>query len=245
MWEWRYSSTILDLCTRWMWVVSFKPLPLYPQAKSTRYTLDRRLGGPQYRSGRRGEKKNFDTTGMRTPIVQPVARRCTDWSIPTLYPVLSDVKLPGTAVSLVAASEVSLPVSLLCILATTEDSLRISPWDSSASPPYPNNVPNGKLSKLGLEPMFFKYLKPLQGRPISSCTSDRNRRNDVQMNKEQTNKRTCTHILLFFRDRCIRNCYLLVVFGRPSLILKVRKCIHSVHRFITSRTHGRHYVCSA
>jgi hypothetical protein len=29
--EWRYSSTILDLGTRWNWVVSFKPLPLYPR----------------------------------------------------------------------------------------------------------------------------------------------------------------------------------------------------------------------
>jgi hypothetical protein len=36
--EWSYSSTILDLGTRWRSVVSFKPLPLYP-----RYPLDRRL----------------------------------------------------------------------------------------------------------------------------------------------------------------------------------------------------------
>jgi hypothetical protein len=28
--EWRYSSTILDLGTRWKRVVSFKPRPLYP-----------------------------------------------------------------------------------------------------------------------------------------------------------------------------------------------------------------------
>jgi hypothetical protein len=33
-------------------VVSFTPRPLY-----TRYPLDRRLGGPQSRSGRRGEEK--------------------------------------------------------------------------------------------------------------------------------------------------------------------------------------------
>jgi hypothetical protein len=48
--EWRYSSTILDLCTRWMWVVSFTALPFYPQGKSTRYPLDSRPGGPQSRS---------------------------------------------------------------------------------------------------------------------------------------------------------------------------------------------------
>jgi hypothetical protein len=31
--EWRYSSTILDLGTRWKWVVSFTPRPLYPLGK--------------------------------------------------------------------------------------------------------------------------------------------------------------------------------------------------------------------
>jgi hypothetical protein len=35
---------ILDLGTRWRWVVSFTPLPLYPQGKSPWYPLDRRLG---------------------------------------------------------------------------------------------------------------------------------------------------------------------------------------------------------
>jgi hypothetical protein len=35
--EWRYSSIILDLGTRWRWVVSFTSLPLYP-----RYSL---IGG--------------------------------------------------------------------------------------------------------------------------------------------------------------------------------------------------------
>jgi hypothetical protein len=33
MGEWRYSSTILDLGTRWRWVVSFMPWPLYPWGK--------------------------------------------------------------------------------------------------------------------------------------------------------------------------------------------------------------------
>jgi hypothetical protein len=39
-------------------VVSFTPLPLYPQGKSPWYPLDRRLGGPQSRSGRGGLEKN-------------------------------------------------------------------------------------------------------------------------------------------------------------------------------------------
>jgi hypothetical protein len=45
---------ILDLGTRWRWVVSFTPRPLYPEGKSP---LDRRVGGPQSRSGH-GEQKN-------------------------------------------------------------------------------------------------------------------------------------------------------------------------------------------
>jgi hypothetical protein len=38
-----------------------------PQGKNPRYPLDRKLGGPQSRSGRRGEKKILDPTGTRTP----------------------------------------------------------------------------------------------------------------------------------------------------------------------------------
>jgi hypothetical protein len=51
--EWRYSSTILVLGTRWRWVVSFTPLPLY-----LLYPLDRRLGEPQNRSRPCGEEKS-------------------------------------------------------------------------------------------------------------------------------------------------------------------------------------------
>jgi hypothetical protein len=47
-------------------VVSFTPQPLYSRAKSPRYPLDMRLGGPQNRSGRRGEQKIPDPTGIRT-----------------------------------------------------------------------------------------------------------------------------------------------------------------------------------
>jgi hypothetical protein len=66
-------------------VVSFTPRPLYPQGKSPRYPLYRRLGGPQSQSGRRGEKSfpyrdsNFDLSA-----VQPVASRYTDCAIPNL-----------------------------------------------------------------------------------------------------------------------------------------------------------------
>jgi hypothetical protein len=49
--QWRYSSTILDLGTRWRWVVNFTPRPLYLRENRPRYSLDRRIGGPQSRSG--------------------------------------------------------------------------------------------------------------------------------------------------------------------------------------------------
>jgi hypothetical protein len=61
---WRYSSTILDLGTRWRWVVNFTPLPLYPWGNSTRYPLDRRLGEPQSVWTLRN-RKSFASTGNR------------------------------------------------------------------------------------------------------------------------------------------------------------------------------------
>jgi hypothetical protein len=75
---------ILDICTRLRWVVSFTPRPLYSQGKGPWCPLDKRLGGPQSRSGRGGKKKNSQPrreSNPRTPIVQPVAQRCTDWAI--------------------------------------------------------------------------------------------------------------------------------------------------------------------
>jgi hypothetical protein len=40
--------------------------------------MDRRLGGPQSRSGRRGEEKNSQPLpGHEPPIIQPVAQRYT------------------------------------------------------------------------------------------------------------------------------------------------------------------------
>jgi hypothetical protein len=48
----------LDLGTSLRWAVSFTSWPPYPHGKSpTRYKLDRRLCGPQRRSGRCGEHK--------------------------------------------------------------------------------------------------------------------------------------------------------------------------------------------
>jgi hypothetical protein len=52
--EVRYSSTILDLYIICRCAVSFTPIPLYP-----RYSLVRRLGGTQSRSGGCGGEKDF------------------------------------------------------------------------------------------------------------------------------------------------------------------------------------------
>jgi hypothetical protein len=68
------APRILDLGIRWRWVVSFTHRPLYPQGKSRWYPLDRRLGGPQSRSGCGGEQINS----------QPVAQRYTDWAVAAL-----------------------------------------------------------------------------------------------------------------------------------------------------------------
>jgi hypothetical protein len=53
----RVDQNILDLGTRWRWVVSFTPGPLYPRGKKSQYPLYRRQGGPQSRSERGGEEK--------------------------------------------------------------------------------------------------------------------------------------------------------------------------------------------
>jgi len=52
------ASRVLDLGTRWRWVVSLTPRSLYPQGKRPRYPLDTRVGGPQRRSWRGGEEEN-------------------------------------------------------------------------------------------------------------------------------------------------------------------------------------------
>jgi hypothetical protein len=72
------TPRILDLGTRWRSVVSFTHRPLYPQGKNAWYPLDRRLGGPQSRSGRCGEEKiPQPLPGLKHQIIKPVAQRYT------------------------------------------------------------------------------------------------------------------------------------------------------------------------
>jgi hypothetical protein len=52
--------------------------PLYLQGKSPWHPLDRRMGGPQSRSGRGGEEKNSQPlSGLEPTIIQPVVQRYT------------------------------------------------------------------------------------------------------------------------------------------------------------------------
>jgi hypothetical protein len=83
---------ILVLGTGWRCVVSFTVRPLYPRGMGNRYPLDWRLGGPQNRSGRRGEEQNLAPTRTRnaTQPPKPVARLCTNCAIPAQVIVLYD-----------------------------------------------------------------------------------------------------------------------------------------------------------
>jgi hypothetical protein len=81
------APRILNLGTKWGWVVDFTPQPLYSQGKSPWYPLDKRQGGPQSRSGRGGEEKNsHPLPGLKPPIIQPVAQRYTT-ELSTLHTV--------------------------------------------------------------------------------------------------------------------------------------------------------------
>jgi len=65
-----------DRGTRRGCVVGSTPRPHFSPEK-TRYTLYRRLRGPQGRSGR---TENLVPTGIRSRTVQPVVSRYTDWA---------------------------------------------------------------------------------------------------------------------------------------------------------------------
>jgi hypothetical protein len=77
--ERRYSSTILDLGTRWRRMVSFMPQPLYPIGKSLGAHW---VGGwVDLRTGLDAVEwvqKSLAPARNRNPAVQPVARRYTD-----------------------------------------------------------------------------------------------------------------------------------------------------------------------
>jgi hypothetical protein len=72
------AQRIFDLGTRWNWVVSFTSRPFYLQEESPRYPLNRRLSGPQSRSGRGGEEKNSQILpGLELSFIKSVVQRYT------------------------------------------------------------------------------------------------------------------------------------------------------------------------
>jgi hypothetical protein len=83
--EWRYSSThsLTSALDGGEWSASRSGR--FTQGKSPRYPLDRRLGGPQSRSGHGMVKRKIPSprqeSSPRTPIVQLEAQRYTDWAI--------------------------------------------------------------------------------------------------------------------------------------------------------------------
>jgi hypothetical protein len=65
------AQRILDLGTRWEWVVNFTHRQHYPQGKRPWYPLNRSLGEPHGRSGCGGEEKNSQhLPGLETHVVQ-------------------------------------------------------------------------------------------------------------------------------------------------------------------------------
>jgi hypothetical protein len=73
-WKYMYCSTyILNLRTRWKWLVSFMTLSLYPWGKRPWSPMERRLRGPQSWSGCSGEGKN-PFPDPASPVVQPTAK---------------------------------------------------------------------------------------------------------------------------------------------------------------------------
>jgi hypothetical protein len=61
-----------------------RPSSYTPRGNRPRCPLGRRLDEPQRRSGRCWVEKNLAPAGKRTPTVQPVARRYTDWAVRAL-----------------------------------------------------------------------------------------------------------------------------------------------------------------
>jgi hypothetical protein len=80
------SPRIVNVGTRWSWVVNFTPRPLYPRCTSPLYPLNRRLGGLQSQSGCGGEEKNFlHLEGIKLQSSGPWPSHYSDWAIPAPY----------------------------------------------------------------------------------------------------------------------------------------------------------------
>jgi hypothetical protein len=98
----------LDLGTSWRWVVSFTPLPLYPQGNSPQYPLDRRLGRPRSRSGQHGEEKILDPTRIQTPIHRSFSL------LPVAIPAMLSRLLNTTECKQIFSGKLIFPICAMC-----------------------------------------------------------------------------------------------------------------------------------
>jgi hypothetical protein len=105
----------LNLGSSWRWVVSFTPLPLYPQGKNTRSSLNKRIAGLQSRCGRRGENSwPYRESNSDPSVVQPIVNRYPDYAIPgshrvyvRCYNLLTQLSPSWEAASCAATQELS------------------------------------------------------------------------------------------------------------------------------------------
>jgi hypothetical protein len=90
MGKWRYISTILDLRTRWRWVVIFTPRPIYARGNSPWYPFYGLDGPPNQAESCKVEKYTYlATVGNQTLPDQPGARPYTDSAVAAQYPNIS------------------------------------------------------------------------------------------------------------------------------------------------------------
>jgi hypothetical protein len=117
------APRILDRGTRWRWVVSLTPRPLYPQGKNPWYPLDWRLGIPHSRSRNGGEEKNSQPLlGLEPPTIKPIAQDRTikeqwrDFSVCLKWPVrIRSRSLASTSVDTVHNSILRLGMYLCSV----------------------------------------------------------------------------------------------------------------------------------
>jgi hypothetical protein len=68
------APLILNLSTRWRWVVSLTPWKIYPQGKSPQYPLNGMLMAPHSLCGSFGDEKNLlSLPGFELWIVKSIA----------------------------------------------------------------------------------------------------------------------------------------------------------------------------
>jgi hypothetical protein len=101
------------------------PATLLPDKRSPRYPLDRRLDGPQSRSGRCGETRN-PLPVKKSSTGRPVACRCTNWA--TSAPLMKETYQNNTR----NATILSKNISNVCIIKY----LFISVWLNDTQTPY-------------------------------------------------------------------------------------------------------------